>query len=306
MEFQKLGLVFRTSDHTSNWAKHSALTPTPVLHPDGHIRVYAGFRDDAGVSRIGYVDLNPDNPLEVLKVSEQPVLDIGTDGCFDDNGVILGDVVWHNGQWHMFYVGFQLVKKAKFLAFTGLALADAKGEHFERVSPAPILGRAASQTTIGAVHTAMFDEGRWKLWFARGDNWEMIDGKPYPQYEICYCEASDLLEVPRNGQLCITPRRPEYRIGRPRVYKTLTGFEMYYTKGTTTGEYFPGKALSSNGVQWQRHDETFELTLSRRGWDSNHLCYPSLLTVKDKRYMFYNGNNMGLDGFGVAVADIEN
>jgi hypothetical protein len=31
------------------------------------------------------------------------------------------------------------------------------------------------------------------------------------------------------------------------------------------------------------------------------LCYPSLLAYKDRTYMFYNGNDMGRDGFGYAV-----
>jgi hypothetical protein len=32
-----------------------------------------------------------------------------------------------------------------------------------------------------------------------------------------------------------------------------------------------------------------------------HFSYPGLLKVRDKTYMFYNGNNYGKDGFGYAV-----
>lgn len=306
MPFKKLGLVYRSADHVQSWSKDSALTPTPILHQDGFIRVYAGFRDGQGVSRIGFVDVEADDPTKIIRVSQAPALDIGRAGCFDDNGVILGDVVSHCGQLHLFYVGFQLVAKAKFLAFSGLAISSDGGDSFERVSEAPILDRAQKQTTIGAIHSARYEDGHWRLWYARGDDWEIINGKPYPQYEICHVEADNLLGISRQGDLCISPEKPEYRIGRPRVYKCNDGYVMYYTKGTVQGGYFPGKAISQDGLKWQRKDEEFELSLSNEGWDSLHLCYPAFITWRDREYVFYNGNNMGVEGFGVAVRDIRN
>lgn len=303
MSYRKLGMAYRAADHVQSWAVNSALTPTPWLHRDGFIRVYAGFRDAQGASRIGYVDLDAENPLRVRAVSPRPVLDLGRPGCFDDNGVILGDLVEAEGRLYLFYVGFQLVAKAKFLAFTGVAVSDDGGDSFQRLSESPVLDRGPLQSTIGAVHTARYEQGRWRLWFARGDDWEIIDGKPYPRYEICYAEGTDLLDLPRRSTPCLFPEPPEYRIGRPRVYREGEGYVMYYTKGTTTGEYFPGKAYSTDGIHWTRADADFELALSPEGWDSVHLCYPALLDAGGRRYMFYNGNNMGVDGFGVAVRE---
>src|SRR5256885_15731564 len=92
--WEKEGLIFRTSEHgVEGWIANSALTPTPMRLNGNRIRVYSGFRDREGVSRIGYVDVVADSPAKVVGVSRRPVLDIGRNGCFDDNGVILGDVV---------------------------------------------------------------------------------------------------------------------------------------------------------------------------------------------------------------------
>ena len=44
------------------------------------------------------------------------------------------------------------------------------------------------------------------------------------------------------------------------------------------------------------------MTLSASGWDSRVICYPALIGHHDKLLMFYNGNEMGVDGFGVAEA----
>ena len=63
LTWSKKGLVFETARQgVGGWMRHSALTPTPYRIDDELIRVYAGFRDDDGVSRIGYVDVLADDP----------------------------------------------------------------------------------------------------------------------------------------------------------------------------------------------------------------------------------------------------
>ncbi|WP_158752539.1 hypothetical protein [Dyella sp. S184] len=302
-KWSKKGLVFETKRHgVGGWMSHSALTPTPYRIDDDLIRVYAGFRDADGVSRIGYVDLWADDPAIIVRVSTEPALDIGRDGCFDDNGVILGDIVDAPGGLHMFYVGFQRVAKAKFLAFTGLAISTDGGHYFERTQETPVLDRAHGRSTIGAVHSVIHENGRWRMWYAVGDDWETIDGQSFPRYHIRYVETDDLRSMPREDQVCLLPRGNEYRIGRPRVYRFGGKYVMYFTRGNLTGEYFPGVAYSDDGIRWARCDEAFGMTLSDSGWDSRVICYPALIQQRDKLLMFYNGNDMGVDGFGVAEA----
>jgi hypothetical protein len=135
-----------------------------------------------------------------------------------------------------------------------------------------------------------------------GDDWETIDGRPYPRYHIRYGQTHDLRVPPREDRVCLTPQGSEYRIGRPRVYRIGGRHVMYFTRGNTNGEYFPGIAYSSDGSAWQRRDEELGLALSAQGWDSSTICYPALIRNGDKLWMFYNGNDMGRDGFGLAEA----
>lgn len=304
MNWQKLGLIFNAASYANGgWFANSALTPQPFKLNDNVIRVYAGFRDLNGASRVGYVDLDANAPTRILGVSDEPVLDLGRDGCFDDNGLILGDVVRASDGIYMFYVGFQLVKKAKFLAFSGVAKSVDGGTSFVRLSEAPILGRAPGQTTIGAIHTARFENNMWRLWFARGDDWEMINGIPYPRYHICYTETKDLLNIPRTAVTCVRSEHPVYRIGRPKVYRLADGtYMMYATAGTVGGDYTPRLFRSSDGIDWERHNGDIGIGLSETGWDSQTLCYPALLNNGDHTLMIYNGNQMGVHGFGGAIS----
>jgi hypothetical protein len=304
MKWIKKGIVFSNTGQLP-WSTDSALTPAPVLLGD-KIRVYAGFRDKEGISRIGYVDVNPENPCEIISVSQKPVLDIGEPGTFDDNGVILGDVVKESERLRMYYVGFQLVKRAKFLAFTGVATSTDGGETFTRLSSAPVMDRANNEHFIRAIHTALYDEGKWKAWYASGNRWQMINNKPFPFYNIYYTESPDGIHFHNPSTLCVDVQWPEYRIGRPRVYKVQEQrYLMFFTKGTVHGDYVPGIAVSEDGVNWQRRDGEIGISLSATGWDSQTLCYPSLVWYKEKVYMFYNGNNMGADGFGYAELEGE-
>jgi hypothetical protein len=300
MTWTKRGRVWGP-DGSLPWARHSALTPTPLLLDDDTIRVYAGMRDENGVSRIGWVDVDAADPTRVRAHAREPVLDVGRPGTFDDNGVILGDVLRIGGEIWMYYVGFQLAANVKFLAFSGLARSRDGGNHFERASEAPVLDRSDAGLYINAIHSVRHENGRFRFWVAQGDRWEIIDGKPFPTYRIAAFESEDGTKLDARGApIAVDCEGDEYRIGRPRVYRDGDGYRMYYTRGTRRGDYLAGLARSDDGVHWKRDDGALGIALSDTGWDSRALAYPALVDVRGRRFMFYNGNDMGRDGFGVA------
>jgi hypothetical protein len=298
MKWRKHGLIFR-HDGSLPWARNSCLTPTPFLMGET-IRVFSGFRDADGVSRIGYVDVSAADPAKVIGFSREPVLDIGNPGCFDDNGVILGDIVPDGSRIRMYYVGFQKVAKAKFLAYSGLAISEDGGRTFRRIRQTPVLDRADEGLYIRAIHTALQVDGKWQIWYAAGSGWETVSGQPYPRYHIRHMASDDGIHFGETGSVCLDVAGQEYRIGRPRVYRDGGGYQMFFTKGTTAGDYTPGHATSMDGIHWRRDDSRLGISLSQDGWDSLHLCYPSLVHYGNRVWMFYNGNNMGADGFGYA------
>lgn len=300
-DWRKVGLVWRV-DRLNSWAQNSALTPTPLLLDDGRLRIYAGMRDECGISRIGYVDLDGQNPARVIGHSGKPVLDTGRMGCFDDNGVILGDVIaCSRNEIRMYYVGFQRAAGVKFLAFSGLAISTDGGETFQRVSESPVLDRHDEGLFIRAIHSAIFENGRWRVWYAAGDGWEHIDGTPYPRYHIRYTESVDGIRFGHEpGAIVMLPGAGEYRIGRPRVYRIDSGYLMYYTRAFSSGPYLAGIAFSKDGLVWERHDELLGLERDLAGPDSHTLAYPCPVQAPGGLYMFYNGNRMGQDGLLMA------
>ncbi len=300
MEWTKLGLVYKPTG-LNDWKMHSALTPTPIVF-ENIIRVYAGFRDIDGISRIGYVDLDKTNPTKILKVSDKPVLDIGKPGEFDDNGVILGDIIREGESLRMYYVGFQIVNKVKFLAYTGLAISIDNGESFERLFQVPVLDRRENAHFFNAVHTVIKEEGIFKFWLGAGSDWQLINGIKYPSYNIKYIESKDGVQFNEHSSDCINfTNDDEYRIGRPRVYKENDEYFILFTWGDKKGKYEMGYATSKDGKNWVRNDKILNFhPSSNSDWDDKWVSYGALFKIKDELYMVYNGNEMGKDGFGIA------
>lgn len=301
--WKKIGLVYSSNSYKSELRVSSGLTPEPLVCGDV-IRVYYSARDSLGRGRIYFAEFDPENSCSILRVSEKPCMDLGHKGEFDDNGHILGSVEHLKaGGIRMYYVGFHLPRGEKFHAFTGAA-ESVNGRDFERLTDHFVEGKAMRNGSIGAVHTSFVEEGGRRYWYACGDGWQVINHKEFPKYHIktSYFDQGDGENTEALDFDCILPSGEEYRIGRPKVYRTSKGkYVMYMTFGTIDGlRYEPALAVSDDGIQWTRRDDLLGISLSSQGWDSVHLCYPALAFYKDKVFMFYNGNNMGEDGFGVA------
>lgn len=304
MSWHKIGLIYCPQSDTG-WAQHSFMTPTPWLRDGDTIRLFGGVRDDLGISRIGWVDVDASDPAHIKGVSAQPVLDLGAPGMFDDNGVILGDVLEvSQDELRLYYVGFQLVEKAKFLAFTGVAISRDRGDTFQRYAPTPILDRCPEGSFIGALHSiAPLPEGGYRAWIARGRGWQELGGRKYPQYDSWTLTSADGLRFENaSATRIITPNEDEYRIGRPRANQLPDGtWELRATSDTLSKQYAAFRFTSPDGVSFTRTDET-EIPRGAPGsWDGEMTCYPAHLTAPDgTRYLFYNGNDMGRTGVGAA------
>lgn len=300
--WQKKGLIYNPQGGDDDWINNSVLTPEPFMLNDDVIRVYASFRDKNGIGRIGYLDLSAENPSKILKISEKPVLDLGKVGRFDDNGLLLGDVIRVKDKIYMYYAAFQLVKKIKFFGFGGLAISEDGGETFTRVQETPVLDRVPEALFGRAPHTVMYENGIFRVWYSVIYDWTFINGIPYPTYDIKYTESENGIDFPKEGIQCIKCKNDEYRIGRPKVRRLPNGkYEMRYTSDNMKKEYRAGYAESDDGIHWTRKDELSGLNPSGgTAWDSDEACYPVVCETKYGTYMFYDGNGMGRQGFGYA------
>ena len=303
MRWTKLGFVFGP-DGSRPWARHTALQPTPVLTSNDAIRVFVGFRDGSGVSRVGWVDLSADDPREVLAECRQPCFNIGEAGMFDENGVVPCAVARRDNALWMYYAGYMIPKTVRFIVFGGLAVSEDGGRSFRRRQRTPIVDRTEEGPLFRVIHCLLYEGGRWRTWYGAGDRFIPGDKKTLPVYNIRYMESKDGLQFPASGRTVLDVQGAEHRVGRPNVTRTPDGrFLMFFGYGSDARPYQLGLADSVDGLEWRRCDAELGLSLSAEGWDSQMMAYPAPITTRAGTFLFYNGNQYGRQGFGVAVLE---
>lgn len=302
MKWKKHGVVW-APDGSQPWARSHATCPTPFWLSDGDLRLYVQCRDDNNVGRVGYVDVDPDNPTRVIRVSKQPVLDVGEPGCFDDNGVFQTSIVIDSdGRVRMYYVGFELCHHIRYRLLTGLAVSEDGGETFHRVQRTPVLERSNAEPYIRGGPFVLLENGVYRIWYVAGGAWMEINGRLNPVYDLRYLESEDGIHWPQAGEVVLPLDDPnEHGFGRPYVLQGEKSYHMFYSiRKVQPNAYRMGYAESHDGLRWTRKDEQLGLDVSKEGWDSQSIEYSSVVECGDRTWMFYNGNDFGGTGFGVA------
>ena len=267
-----------------------------------HYRIYFSGRDRLKRGRIGYFVMDPANPGKISQISNEPVVDLGSLGAFDDHGITGSCLVNHNGAKYLYYNGWNLGVTVPFYIHVGLAVSEDNGSTFHKVSPAPILGRNEVDPYMTASAWVIIEGHLWRMWYGSCSKWEIQHDQPKHYYHIRYAESADGIHWKREGIVCIDYQSPdEHAIARPCVVKIDGVYKMWYAyRGQS---YRIGYAESADGISWTRQDENSGIDVSESGWDSEMIEYPYVFEHEGAHYMLYNGNAYGKTGIGLAVLD---
>lgn len=303
MNWEKLGRVWEPKADQW-WNQRYGMLPVPYyLEDENIVRVFFGSADSNIFSRVSYIDLDADNITTIVGESKEPVLDIGALGCFDDSGVVPSCTLVKDGKLYLFTVGFQRCERVPYMLFAGLAESVDKGLHFARTSQAPILPRNDFRPTSQGAPSVIFHNGLYKMWHWFSTKWIDVNGKLFLDYKIGYAESADALNWEMKDITCLAPdeSKGEFAVARPWVIFEDGIFKMWYSVRHITKMYRIGYAESADGITWTRKDDVVGIDVADAGWDAEMVCYPALIDVKGERYLFYNGSNNGINGFGIAL-----
>lgn len=302
MRWRKLGLVY-CPDGSQWWARSHAHLPTADVLGDGRIRVYFAGLDEHQYGRIGWVDVDAANPLRVLEIGQEPVLDLGELGTFDDCGVVPSCVIDVGPHKYLYYIGFQRAERVPYMLFSGLAVSDGSGI-FTRLARTPLLDRTPDEPFSRGAPCVLAENGLYKMWYWSCLRWTPSGSDAHYNNVIRYATSLDGLAWAVHDHICIQPDFTlEYSIGRPAVVHDGNLYRMWYAIRAYNQPYRIGYAESSDGITWTRHDDQAGIAASPQGWDSEMICYPNVVTLNGTRLMFYNGNGHGRSGFGCAVLE---
>ena len=144
------------------------------------------------------------------------------------------------------------------------------------------------------------DGNMWRMWYIAGDLWTDVGGVRFRR-TTALSGIGRSAAWGRKGAVCLDlATDDEYGFGRPFVLKDEGTFKMWYSIRSRSKGYRLGYAESADGTHWLRKDEQVGLDVSSEGWDSEMICFGCVQPTRYGTYLFYNGNNYGETGFGVA------
>lgn len=281
--------------------------PTPLILEDC-IRIWFADRDHEGRSFPLSADLSRQDPNHVLSLETTPALPRGQPGTFDDDGIMPGHVLKHEGRFLFYYSGWNQRVRVPYHNTTGLAFSD-DGRRFQRLYEGPVMDRTPTEPYIAVTPSLIWEEGQWKAWYVSGIRWELVEGKYEPVYVIKYASSPDGVYWNRPSNICIPQRHPQEAFSHPTVIHLEDCYHMWYCyRGSLDfrggqDSYRLGYAWSVDGLCWNRQDDAVHLP-PPEDWEAQMRCYPFVVVDGARLLMFYNGNGFGRTGIGIAEASV--
>ena len=261
------------------------------------------------VSRPAFADL--DRTLtKVLRVSALDLLPVGSLGTFDEHGIFPMSVVRVGPQVYGYTTGWSRRVAVPVETAIGLAVSGNDGRTFERYGPGPVMAASPREPFLVGDAFVREIEGRFHMWHIFGTSWmaDAHDAQPERTYKIGHATSPDGIAWDREDGRQIVPDRlgPDEAQALPTVldvggvphmtfcYRRSTDF-----RANPARSYRIGLAQSTDLRDWHRLDDPLEVG-GVGEWDEEMQCYPSLFACDDRIVLFYNGNEFGRYGFGVA------
>ena len=312
-KWKKLGLIFDPTDRFDWMQTHAQL---PVVIPlttgccDGMpnclFRIYFATRDNQQRSQVGFVDIDINNPKEILNISKKPVLEFGEMGYFDEHGVYPSSIIEVDGKLYMYYIGWNKgAEYPMFYASIGLAISEDGGNTFKKYSKAPIMSRSEYDPWMVTAPFVFKDDDIYRMNYISGLRWERSkNGDLKSFYHIKYAESVDAINWKRNGDVAIDfLNQNERDISKSCIIKENNIYKAYFATNTKDNPYQLKYAESVDGIHYVRKDNDLNLNLSKVGFDTEMMSYPYVILINGKKYMFYNGNQFGKEGIGLAIEE---
>ena len=311
-KWQKLGRVFNPREGSrASWLHEFAQAPCTLVC-DRFVRVYFSCRprpDSNGqyTSYTAFLDLKRADLLSIVRIADQPILPLGGLGEFDEFGIYPTSVIRDRDEVLAYYGGWTRCESVPFNVAIGVARSNDGGETFQKLGRGPVLSYSRDEPFVLSGPKIRRFGDRWYLFYIAGRKWKLVEGRPEPVYGIRMAWSRDGITWEKAGRNLIECRLEEdeaqaspdvfFRDGRYHMFFCYRRSEKFRSR---ENGYRIGYAVSEDLMHWVRDDSKAGIDVSDDGWDSQMLSYPHVFELDGEIYMFYLGNEVGREGFGLA------
>jgi hypothetical protein len=309
MKWIKKGRIFKT-ERQHSWMHSHAQCPTAIVLED-RIRIFFSARLENGQSLPTYIDVERNNPQKIIRLSPEPVLQMGRRGTFDENGIIPSYFIRNESKLYFYYAGWSQCKNVPYKNFTGLAISEDNGSTFIKHSEAPVFTLNQFDPLSATGPCIIYSNHQFIAIYSTGISWIEVEGKLEHTYLLTYALSDDAIHWNPTGKLIIQPENEFIAHCKPAMIELNGIYHLWFSKRGShnfrkpgSNAYRLGYAFSKDFINWTRDDSSVGIDVSTHGWDSEMICYPHIVKVENRYLMFYNGNGFGLSGFGYAELEL--
>jgi len=304
--WKKQGLIFVCNFYGTGYAQDAFID---VLD-EKRWRIYYSTRTKDVVSLPYSIDVEAGNPKNIIGVQREPLFLPGYAGTFDENGITMTSIVNTPNGKYIYYCGWNRRSTVPYALSIGVvAVAEDK---IIRLFDGPIMDRSKHDPICVSAPHVIYDADLnvFKMWYITFTEWKEYNGRKEPIFVIKTAFSFDGIDWEPITKPCFKQAYEGESFARPCVIKDGDLYRMWFSERGPEGyrdkggqHYMIGYAESNNGENFKR--APIDFPLSEEGWDSEMLCYASVIRHNDVLYMLYNGNDFGKTGFGFATFNLK-
>ncbi len=300
--WEKKGLIYSCDFFGTGYAQD----PVVDIIDDKVWRIYFSARTKEVVSLPFYIEVEAGNPSNILKVHDKPLFLPGYPGTFDDSGITMTSIINMDGCKYLYYCGWN--RRVSVPYSLAIGVVRVYNDDFEKIFDGPILDRSTYDPICVSAPCVVFDEDAmcYKMYYITFTEWKEYNGRLEPIFVIKSAFSFNGINWTPITKPCFKQLYEGESFARPCVIRDGDLYKMWFSqrgpegyRGKDGQHYMIGYAESNNSENFKRMPIDF--TTSESGWDSEMLCYASVIKYKDTLFMFYNGNDFGKTGIGYAI-----
>lgn len=312
MKWIKHGRIFNPAAIAGrpSWMYEYAQAPATLVFED-FVRVYFSCRpprDAQGqfVSYTAYVDLDRRDLTRIVGLAQEPVLQLGALGTFDEFGTYPMSVIRRGEEVWAYYAGWTRCESVPFNVAIGAAVSTDQGVSFRKLGLGPLLEYSPDEPFTISGPKVRYFAGRYYLFYIAGDAWVIKDGKPEISHKIRMAVSDDGLTWTKMHRTLVPDRWGDNESqASPDVIQADGRYHMFFCGWVPrdfrqTRRRQIGYAWSNDLLHWTRDDDSAGIDISDEGFDSEMVAYPHVFALDGRTWMLYLGNEVGRHGFGLA------
>ena len=300
MIWKSEGLIFKPSKKV-NFIKSHGWVPTPYKISKNLFKIFYAGRDKFNHSNIFSFDYCF-KKKKIISFTKKPVLKKGALGYFDDCAVIPSHVIKIKNKIFLYYIGWTRGISVPYISSLGLAISSGINKKFSKYDKVPILGRNKNDPIFTASCFVEKSNNRYKMIYTSNENWKFRKFF-IPHYNLKYAYSKNGIDWKTSTKFILSNiSSKEIAITRPWILNydkkrlLFYSYKNYKNKGRN---YKIGFAENFKN-KWVRKDNKIKFKFSKCGFDKQMQEYASIVNYGEDHFMFYNGNNYGEEGIGIA------